>query len=149
MRYKVIQYLIRKLLDMVKMIQEGKVVAALSRSIRTTWKVGIYYINGALLFSIWHHCTTMPQQRIWKWGGTIYCVCRPLKMNFSLHILQFKAKDKCFIFQKTFVTIKLLRRESWSQSMKWLSWVNIKMQCYFFDILNNQRNLKEPLLLVK
>ena len=34
---------------MVKMIEEGKVVAALSTSIRRSWKVGIYYINGSLL----------------------------------------------------------------------------------------------------
>ena len=34
--YGVIQYLIGKLSDMVKMIQEGKVVAALSTSIRTS-----------------------------------------------------------------------------------------------------------------
>ena len=33
-RYRVIQYLIVKLSDMVKMIQEGKVVAAPSTSIR-------------------------------------------------------------------------------------------------------------------
>ena len=42
---------------MVKMIQEGKVLVALVTSIRTSWKVGIYYTNGTLLFSIWHHCS--------------------------------------------------------------------------------------------
>ena len=47
-RYRVIQYLIEKLSDMAKMIQKSKVVAALSTSIRTSWKVGIYYINRAL-----------------------------------------------------------------------------------------------------
>ena len=58
-RYRVILYLIRKLLDMVNMIQEGKVVAALSTSIRTSWKVGIYYINWALLILKWKplYCT--------------------------------------------------------------------------------------------
>ena len=35
-RYRVIQYLIGKLSDMVKMIQEGKVVAVLSPFIRTS-----------------------------------------------------------------------------------------------------------------
>ena len=49
LRYRVIQYLIVKLSDMVKMIQEGSVVAALSTSIRTSWKVGICNINRALL----------------------------------------------------------------------------------------------------
>ena len=34
---------------MVKMFQEGKVMAALSIYIKISWKVGIYYINGALL----------------------------------------------------------------------------------------------------
>ena len=48
-RCRVILYLIGKLSDMVKMIQDGKVVAVLSTSIKTSWKVGIYYINGALL----------------------------------------------------------------------------------------------------
>ena len=47
--YKVIQYLIGKLLDIVKMIQEGKVVAAPSTSIRISWKAGIYFINGTLI----------------------------------------------------------------------------------------------------
>ena len=53
-RYRVLQYLIGKLLDMVKMIQEGK---DLLTCIWTSWKVGIYYINGRCWFSIWHHCT--------------------------------------------------------------------------------------------
>ena len=35
-RYRVIQYLIGKLLGMVKMSQEGQVVTALSTSIRTS-----------------------------------------------------------------------------------------------------------------
>ena len=47
--YRVIHYLIEKLSDMVKMNQEGKVVAALSKSIRTSKKGGIYYIDRALL----------------------------------------------------------------------------------------------------
>ena len=44
-----IQYLIGMLSDMVKMGQEGLVVAALLESFRILWKVIIYYINGALL----------------------------------------------------------------------------------------------------
>ena len=48
-RCRVIQCLIKKLSDMVNMIQEGKVVAALSTSIRTSWNVGIHYINRALM----------------------------------------------------------------------------------------------------
>ena len=48
-RYRVIQYLIGKLSDMVKMGQDSLVVAALLASVRTSWKVTIYYINGALL----------------------------------------------------------------------------------------------------
>ena len=36
--------------------QEGLVVAALLASIKTSWKVEIYYINGALLKSIFTHC---------------------------------------------------------------------------------------------
>ena len=55
-RHRVIQYLIAKLLNMVKMSQEDKIVAALSTSIRMPWKVAIYYINKACLFSIEQHC---------------------------------------------------------------------------------------------
>ena len=47
--YRVLQDLIGKLLDMVKMGQESLVVAALLASVRASWKVTIYYINGALL----------------------------------------------------------------------------------------------------
>ena len=47
--YKVIQYLNGKLSDMVKLGQEDLVVAALLASVRISWKVTIYYINGALL----------------------------------------------------------------------------------------------------
>ena len=53
LRYRVIQYPIEKLLDMVKMGQEGLVVAALLESVRTSWKVTIYYINSALLILKW------------------------------------------------------------------------------------------------
>ena len=42
------QYLIRKLLDMVKMVFNGFVVAALLVSVRTSLKETIYYINWAL-----------------------------------------------------------------------------------------------------
>ena len=49
LRYRVIQYPIGKLSDMVKMIQDDQIMAALSTSIRKSWKVWIYYINGALL----------------------------------------------------------------------------------------------------
>ena len=42
-RYKVIQYLIRKLLNMVKMTQEGLLVAVIIASVRMSWKVPIYY----------------------------------------------------------------------------------------------------------
>ena len=48
-RYRFIQSLIRELSDMVKMIWEDKFVATLSTSIRAFWKVGIYFINRALL----------------------------------------------------------------------------------------------------
>ena len=48
-RYKVIQYLIGKPLDMVKMSQEGSMVTALLASVRSFCKVTIYYINWALL----------------------------------------------------------------------------------------------------
>ena len=48
-RHRVIQYLIWKLSGIVNMIQEDLVVAALLGSVRTSWKVTIYYINGALL----------------------------------------------------------------------------------------------------
>ena len=48
-RYRVIQYLIRKLSDMAKIIQDGKVVAALSIFIRILWKLGFCYIKGDLL----------------------------------------------------------------------------------------------------
>ena len=44
----VIQYLIGKLSDMVKMDQEGLVVAVLLASVRTLKKVKIYYIDRAL-----------------------------------------------------------------------------------------------------
>ena len=43
------QYLIGKLLDMVKMGQENLVVALLLASVRASWKVAIYYLNKALL----------------------------------------------------------------------------------------------------
>ena len=76
-RYKVIQYLIGKLLDMVQMIQEGKVVAALSTSIRTSWKTRIYFINRAVWFSIWH-TTVYLLQLLWlhqfsrkQWSGRL------------------------------------------------------------------------------
>ena len=45
----VIKYLIGKLSDIVKMIQEDKVVVAFSAFIRMALEVGIYYINRALL----------------------------------------------------------------------------------------------------
>ena len=48
LRYRVIQYLIGKLSDMVKKGQEGLVVAAFLASVRTSWKLRIYYINRAL-----------------------------------------------------------------------------------------------------
>ena len=48
LRYRVIQYLIWKLLDVVKMGQEGLVVAALLISFKASWKFKIYYINRAL-----------------------------------------------------------------------------------------------------
>ena len=49
MRYRVIQYLIWKLSDMVFMRQEGLAEVVLLASVRASWKVTIYYINGALL----------------------------------------------------------------------------------------------------
>ena len=52
LRYKVTQYLIRKLLDMVKMGLNSFVVAALLVSVRTSLKVTIYYINWALTQSL-------------------------------------------------------------------------------------------------
>ena len=63
MRYTVIQYLIKKLSDMVKMGQYSLVVAALLASVKASWKVAIYYINGALLILnhyalyilVWYH----------------------------------------------------------------------------------------------
>ena len=48
-RCRIIQYLIGKLSGMVKMIEEGKVVALLPTSSRTSSKVAIYYINRVLL----------------------------------------------------------------------------------------------------
>ena len=49
MRYRVIQYLIGKLSDMIKIGQDSSVVAALLASVRVSLKVAIYYINGTLL----------------------------------------------------------------------------------------------------
>ena len=49
LNYRVIQYLIWKDLDMVKMSQEESVVAAPLAYVRTSWKLTIYYINGVLL----------------------------------------------------------------------------------------------------
>ena len=48
LRYKVTQYLIRKLSDMVKMGIEGLAVAALLISVKASQKLKIYYINRAL-----------------------------------------------------------------------------------------------------
>ena len=48
LRYRVTQYLIRKLLDMVKMGIEGLAVAALLISVKASQKLKIYYINRAL-----------------------------------------------------------------------------------------------------
>ena len=48
LRYRVTQYLIRKFSDMVKMGQEGLVVAALLVSVKSSWKLKIYYINRAM-----------------------------------------------------------------------------------------------------
>ena len=50
--YGVIQYLVKKLLDMVKMGLNGFVVTALLVSVRTSLKVTIYYINWALTQSL-------------------------------------------------------------------------------------------------
>ena len=49
LRYEAIHYLIGKVLDMVKMSQEGSIVIVLLVSVRTSWIVTIYYINEALL----------------------------------------------------------------------------------------------------
>ena len=49
LRYRVTQYLIGKVSDMVKMSKEGSVVITLLTSVRMSWKVTIYFINGALL----------------------------------------------------------------------------------------------------
>ena len=43
------QYLIWKLLDIVKNREEGLIVAALLASVMASWKVAIYYINESLL----------------------------------------------------------------------------------------------------
>ena len=48
MRYRVIQYLIGKLSDMVKMGIEGLAVAALLISVKASQKLKIYYINRTL-----------------------------------------------------------------------------------------------------
>ena len=48
MRYRVKQYLIRKLSDMVKMGNEGLAVAALLISVKAFQKLKIYYISRAL-----------------------------------------------------------------------------------------------------
>ena len=48
LRYKVTQYLIRKLSDMVKMGIEGLAVVALLISVKASQKLKIYYINRAL-----------------------------------------------------------------------------------------------------
>ena len=48
LRYKVTQYLIIKLSDMVKMGIEGLAVAALLISVKASQKLKIYYINRAL-----------------------------------------------------------------------------------------------------
>ena len=48
-RYRVKQYLIGKLLNMVTIRQEGSVVTALLAIIRMSLKMTVYYINGALL----------------------------------------------------------------------------------------------------
>ena len=48
LRYRVTQYLIRKLSDMVKMGIEGLAVAALLISVKASQKLKIYYINRAL-----------------------------------------------------------------------------------------------------
>ena len=49
LRYMIIQYLIGKLSDMVKIGKESLVMAALQVSVRASWKVTIYFINRALL----------------------------------------------------------------------------------------------------
>ena len=49
LRFSVIQCLIGKFLDLVKMGQDSFVVAAVLASVRASWKVTIYNINGALL----------------------------------------------------------------------------------------------------
>ena len=57
---KVIHYLNGKLLDMVKIIQEGLVMTALPASVRISWKVPICYIKGLAhkrgRFSNGRHC---------------------------------------------------------------------------------------------
>ena len=53
LRYRVMQYLIWKLSDIVKNREEGLVVAALLASVRMSKKVPIYYIKGALSILKW------------------------------------------------------------------------------------------------
>ena len=48
-RYRIIHCLIWTLLDMVNMIKERSVVVALWTSIRTSWKVRIYFKNRSML----------------------------------------------------------------------------------------------------
>ena len=45
MRYRVIQYLIRKLLEVITTRQECLALAALLKFVRMSWKVPTYYIN--------------------------------------------------------------------------------------------------------
>ena len=63
LRYKVTQYLIRKLSDMVKMGIEGLAVAALLISVKASQKLKIYYINRALsklnCYALYHSYTSI------------------------------------------------------------------------------------------
>ena len=54
LRYRIIQYLIGKLSDMVKIDEDSSFMAALLASVRVSWKVTICYINGALLILNWY-----------------------------------------------------------------------------------------------
>ena len=49
LRFRVIEYLIKKVLVVVNIIQAGLVLASLLAPVRTFWKVLIYKINEALL----------------------------------------------------------------------------------------------------
>ena len=103
LRCRVIQYLIRKLSEMVKMGQEGLVVAALLGLVRISWKVTIYNINRALLKLTRYALQAMTKQL----KEDIFSVYMMIKGNHS------NIQNGSIATYFSSILLKLCRRWTW------------------------------------